>query len=138
MNALSSSAVTIEDGDIAIAADLLVQQPGLSVEALKAQTRRGCRYSLSMALTGMRDVRELNKAILRDKRKHSKREDSIMASGSKNRQSPEAARRDLDTRLNEALELTFPCSDPIAVYVERAAESDEDPEAGPEPEGEQN
>ena len=41
MSALSSSAVTIEDGDIAIAADLLVQQPGLSVEALKAQTCRG-------------------------------------------------------------------------------------------------
>ena len=41
MSALSSSAVTIEDGNIAIAADLLAQQPGLSVEALKAQTRRG-------------------------------------------------------------------------------------------------
>ena len=91
-----------------------------------------------MALTGMRDVREINKAILRDKRKHSKREDSIMASGSKDRQSPEAARRDFDTRLNEALKLTFPCSDPIAVYVERAPESDEDPKAGPEPEGERN
>ena len=38
MNALSSSAVTIEDGEITIAADLLAQQLGLSVEA---QTRRG-------------------------------------------------------------------------------------------------
>ena len=90
-----------------------------------------------MALTGMRDVREINKAILRDKRKHSKREDSIMASGSKDRQSPEAARRDLDTHLNEALKLTFPCSDPIAVYVECAPEPDENPNADPESKGEQ-
>ncbi len=41
MSALSSSAVTIEDGEITIAADLLAQQLGLSAAALKAQTRRG-------------------------------------------------------------------------------------------------
>ena len=40
MNALSSSAVTIEDGEITIAANLLAQKLGLSVEALKAQTCR--------------------------------------------------------------------------------------------------
>ena len=45
--------------------------------------------------------------------------------------------RDLDSRLNEALELTFPCSDPIAVYVERTPEPDEDPEADPKSKGEQ-
>ena len=61
-----------------------------------------------------------------------------MASGSKDRLSPEAARLDLDSRLNEALELTFPCSDPIAVYVERTPEPDEDPEADPKSKGEQN
>ena len=60
-----------------------------------------------------------------------------MASGSKDRQSAEAARRDLDSRLNEALELTFPCSDPIAVYVKRTPEPDEDPEADPKSKGEQ-
>jgi hypothetical protein len=47
MSALSSSAVTIEDGEITIAADLLAQKLGLSVEALKAQTRRGYVYSLA-------------------------------------------------------------------------------------------
>jgi Family of unknown function (DUF6522) len=47
MSALSSSAVTIEDGEITIAADLLAQQLGLSVEALKEQTRRGYVYSLA-------------------------------------------------------------------------------------------
>ena len=41
MSALSSAAVTIEDGEITITADLLRQQLGLSVGALKAQTRRG-------------------------------------------------------------------------------------------------
>ena len=40
MSALSSAAVTIEDGEITIAAALLAQQLGLSVEALKAQTCR--------------------------------------------------------------------------------------------------
>ena len=60
-----------------------------------------------------------------------------MASASKDRQSPEAAHRDLDRRLNEALELTFPCSDPIAVYVERTPEPDEDPKADPDSQGEQ-
>ena len=74
---------------------------------------------------------EIDNAILRVKRQNSIREDSVKASGSKDRQSPEAARRDLDNRLNEALELTFPCSDPIAVYVERTPEPDEDPEADP-------
>jgi Family of unknown function (DUF6522) len=47
MSALSSSAVTIEDGEITIAADLLAQQLGLSVEVLKEQTRRGYVYSLA-------------------------------------------------------------------------------------------
>ena len=37
----------IEDGEITIAADLLAQQLGLSVEALKAQMRRGYVYSLA-------------------------------------------------------------------------------------------
>lgn len=41
MSALSSSAVTIEDGEITIAAHLLAQKLGLSVEALKAEMRRG-------------------------------------------------------------------------------------------------
>lgn len=47
MSALSSSAVTIEDGEITIAADLLAQKLRLSVEALKAQMRRGYVYSLA-------------------------------------------------------------------------------------------
>jgi hypothetical protein len=47
MSALSSSAVTIGDGEIAIAAHLLAQKPGPSVEALKAQMRRGYVYSLA-------------------------------------------------------------------------------------------
>ena len=46
MSALSSSAVTIEDGEITIAAHLLAQKLGLSVEALKAEMRRGYVYSL--------------------------------------------------------------------------------------------
>ena len=46
MSALSSAAVTIEDGQITIAADLLAQKLGLSVEALKAEMRRGNVYSL--------------------------------------------------------------------------------------------
>ena len=46
MSALSSSAVTIENGEITIAADLLAQKLGLSVEALKAEMRRGYVYSL--------------------------------------------------------------------------------------------
>ena len=46
MSALPSSAVTIEDGEITIAADLLAQKLGLSVEALKAEMRRGYVYSL--------------------------------------------------------------------------------------------
>ena len=46
MSARSSSAVTIEDGEITIAADLLAQKLGLSVEALKAEMRRGYVYSL--------------------------------------------------------------------------------------------
>ena len=46
MSALSSSAVTIEDGEVTIAAHLLAQKLGLSVEALKAEMRRGYVYSL--------------------------------------------------------------------------------------------
>ena len=46
MSALSSSAVTIEDGEITIAADLLAQKLGLSSEGLKAEMRRGYVYSL--------------------------------------------------------------------------------------------
>ena len=46
MSALSSAAVTIEDGEITIAADLLAQKLGLSSEALKAEMRRGYVYSL--------------------------------------------------------------------------------------------
>jgi hypothetical protein len=46
MSALSSSAVTIEDGEITIAAGLLAQKLGLSGEVLKAEMRRGYVYSL--------------------------------------------------------------------------------------------
>lgn len=46
MSALSSAAVTIEDGEITIAAELLAQRLGLSDEALKAEMRRGYVYSL--------------------------------------------------------------------------------------------
>ena len=46
MSALSSSAVTIEDGEITIAAHLLAQKLGLSIDALKAEMRRGYVYSL--------------------------------------------------------------------------------------------
>ena len=46
MSALSSSAVTIEDGEITIAADLLAQKLGLSSEGLKAEMRRGYVFSL--------------------------------------------------------------------------------------------
>ncbi len=53
MSALSLSTVTIEDGEIAIAADLLAEKLGLSVEALKAEMRRGSVYSL-----GKRDIAE--------------------------------------------------------------------------------
>jgi hypothetical protein len=47
MSAGSSSAVTIKDGEITIAAYLLAKKLGLSVEGLKAETRRGCVYSLA-------------------------------------------------------------------------------------------
>jgi Family of unknown function (DUF6522) len=47
MSAGSWSAVTIEDGEITIAAYLLAQKLGLSVEGLKAETRRGYVYSLA-------------------------------------------------------------------------------------------
>ena len=47
MSALSSAAVTIEGSEITIAADLLAQKLGLSVEALKAEMRSGYVYSLS-------------------------------------------------------------------------------------------
>ena len=46
MSALSSSAVTIEDREITIAAHLLAQKLRLSVEALKAEMRRGYIYIL--------------------------------------------------------------------------------------------
>ncbi len=41
------SVVTIGDGEITIAADLLAPKLGLSVEALKAEMRRGCVYSVT-------------------------------------------------------------------------------------------
>jgi hypothetical protein len=47
MSALPSSVVTIGDGEITIAADLLAPKLGLSVEALKAEMRRGCVYSVT-------------------------------------------------------------------------------------------
>ena len=47
MSAMSSPAVTMEDGEITIAADLLAQKLGLSVETLKTEMRRGYVYSLS-------------------------------------------------------------------------------------------
>jgi hypothetical protein len=47
MSAMSSPAVTMENGEITISADLLAQKLGLSVEALKTEMRRGCVYSLS-------------------------------------------------------------------------------------------
>jgi hypothetical protein len=47
MSTRSSSAVIIEDGEITIAAYLLAQKLRLSVEALKAETRRGYVYSLA-------------------------------------------------------------------------------------------
>ena len=46
MSALPSSVVTIGDGEI-IAADLLAPKLGLSVEALKAEMRRGCVYGVT-------------------------------------------------------------------------------------------
>ena len=39
--------VTIGDGEITIAADLLAPKLGLSVEALKAEMRRGFVYSVT-------------------------------------------------------------------------------------------
>ena len=47
MSALPSSPVTIEDGEITIAADLLAPKMRLSVEALKAELRRGYVYSVA-------------------------------------------------------------------------------------------
>jgi hypothetical protein len=47
MSAPPSSVVTIGDGEITIAADLLAPKLGLSVEALKAEMRRGCVYSVT-------------------------------------------------------------------------------------------
>ena len=47
MIALPSSAVMIGDGEITIAADPLAQKLRLSVEALKAEMRRGYVYSVS-------------------------------------------------------------------------------------------
>ena len=47
MSALSSPAVTIGDGEIIIAAELLAPKLGLSTEALKAEMRRGYVYSLA-------------------------------------------------------------------------------------------
>lgn len=47
MSALPSSAVTIGDGEITIAADLLAPKLGLSTEALKAEMRRGYVYSVA-------------------------------------------------------------------------------------------
>jgi len=47
MSALPSSAVMIGDGEITIAADPLAQKLRLSVEALKAEMRRGYVYSVS-------------------------------------------------------------------------------------------
>jgi len=47
MSALPSSVVTIGDGEITIAADLLAPKLGLSVEALKAEMRRGFVYSVT-------------------------------------------------------------------------------------------
>ena len=46
MSTLASSAVTIEDGEITIAADLLAPKLGLSVEALKAELCRSYVYSV--------------------------------------------------------------------------------------------
>ena len=46
MSALPSSVVTIGDGEITIAG-LLAPKLGLSVEALKAEMRRGCVYSVT-------------------------------------------------------------------------------------------
>jgi len=47
MSALLSSVVTIGDGEITIAADLLAPKLGLSVEVLKAEMRRGYVYSVT-------------------------------------------------------------------------------------------
>ena len=47
MSARPSSAVTIGDGEITIAADLLAPKLGLSTEALKAEMRRGYVYSVA-------------------------------------------------------------------------------------------
>jgi len=47
MSALPSSVVTIGDGEITIAADLLAPKLGLSVEVLKAEMRRGYVYSVT-------------------------------------------------------------------------------------------
>jgi hypothetical protein len=46
MSALSSSAVTIGDGEITIA-DLLALKVGLSVKVLKSEMRHGCVYSVT-------------------------------------------------------------------------------------------
>jgi Family of unknown function (DUF6522) len=47
MSALSSPAVTMEDGEMTISADLLAQKLGLSVEVLKTEMRRDYVYILS-------------------------------------------------------------------------------------------
>lgn len=47
MSALPSSVVTIGDGEITITAGLLAPKLGLSVEALKAEMRRGFVYSVT-------------------------------------------------------------------------------------------
>jgi hypothetical protein len=47
MSVLPSSAITIEDGEITIAPDLLAAKLGLSVEVLKAEMRRGYVYSVT-------------------------------------------------------------------------------------------
>jgi hypothetical protein len=47
MSTLPSSAVTIGDGEITIAADLIAPKLGLSTETLKAEMRRGYVYSVA-------------------------------------------------------------------------------------------
>ena len=109
----------------------------LIVEALKPETRRGSVYGASMALSGIAMfVRSTMQSCVTNDRTQKERTPSWPAD-QRTDKIPEAARCDLDSRLNEALELTFPCSDPIAVYVERTPEPDEDPEADPESRGEQ-
>ena len=47
MSALPSSAVSIGNGEITIAADLLAPKLGLSVEALNSEMRRGYVYNVT-------------------------------------------------------------------------------------------